>query len=297
MRRRIETNDWPAGVGCVSLKGKPHLYLHKFPLPPALAPVLLATKLRNALETSQTDAIGTLRQLAEKVAPGASADDLRLAAAERTFKTRVLLALPNNLASPIGLAEQLPRLAADALVLELALATTRTADNQAVTLADLKKKLDKRLQPAFDGAVTSALASGTLPPTIGCLQIKKKPYLFLRSDVPHGDRSGVERPMEPLAHGRGSELGRSSDLGASIVAAFNRLDREKGGHNLVSLLQLRRALAVDRAVFDAEFQRLRRVGRFTLSAAEGRHGLSVEEREAGIVEEGVLMLYVSQTAR
>ena len=39
---------------------------------------------------------------------------------------------------------------------------------------------------------------------------------------------------------------------------------------------------------------LRRGGRFSLSAAEGRHGISDEEREAAIPEDGSLLLFVSR---
>jgi hypothetical protein len=78
-------------------------------------------------------------------------------------------------------------------------------------------------------------------------------------------------------------------------AAFTRLDRDQGGHNFVSLIAIRKALAdVSRDTFDAGLQALRLAGRFTLSAAEGRHGLTVEERNAGIVEDGTLLLYVSK---
>ena len=75
---------------------------------------------------------------------------------------------------------------------------------------------------------------------------------------------------------------------------FARLDRERGGHNHVSLVDLRRALALDRPAFDAVLQDLRRSARYTLSAAEGRHGLHAEEQEAGIHEDGALLLFVSR---
>ena len=39
---------------------------------------------------------------------------------------------------------------------------------------------------------------------------------------------------------------------------------------------------------------LRREGRFTLSAAEGRHGLAPEEQDTAIREEGTLLLFVSR---
>jgi hypothetical protein len=290
LRRCAGADDWPAGVGCILVKGRPHLFLSRFPPPPALAARAavesLAAKLLRGLETSPRDGVLTLRQLADAVAPAATADDLRAASAEKTFKARVVLALPNNLASPLAAADQVERLAADALVLELALAATRTADNQAVKVADLKKKLDRKIQPAFDRVVAAAVAAGTLPPAVGCLRIRKTPHLFLTRDVgkqmPGRDREAAVPAAAP------------AELGGLIVAAFDRLDREKGGHNFVNLLALRRAVSADRAAFDAEVQRLRRSGRFTLSAAEGRHGLSAEEREAGVVEEGVLMLYLSR---
>jgi hypothetical protein len=76
--------------------------------------------------------------------------------------------------------------------------------------------------------------------------------------------------------------------------AFERLDQERGSHNLVSLVGLRQAVPVERALFDERFQQLRREGRYSLSAAEGRHGVSAEEREAGFTENGTLLLYVSR---
>jgi hypothetical protein len=76
--------------------------------------------------------------------------------------------------------------------------------------------------------------------------------------------------------------------------AFARLDRERGGHNLVSLVGLRQSLPVSREAFDDGLRGLRRQGRYSLSAAEGRHGLSPEERQAGLVEDGTLLLYVSR---
>ena len=59
-------------------------------------------------------------------------------------------------------------------------------------------------------------------------------------------------------------------------------------------MDLRRALPFDRATFDAGLDALRRAGRYTLSAAEGRYGITPEEQEAGIVEDGTLLLYVSR---
>src|SRR5258707_373111 len=72
-----------------------------------------------------------------------------------------------------------------------------------------------------------------------------------------------------------------------------RKDPQAGRHNFVSLLDLRAALPFGRELFDAELHKLRLGGKYSLSAAEGRLGLSPEEHAAGILEEGTLMLYVS----
>ena len=67
-----------------------------------------------------------------------------------------------------------------------------------------------------------------------------------------------------------------------------------GSHNFVSLVALRRAVGVTADVFDHGLRQLRVAGRYTLSAAEGRHGITAEEQQAAIQEDGVLLLYVSQ---
>jgi hypothetical protein len=47
---------------------------------------------------------------------------------------------------------------------------------------------------------------------------------------------------------------------------------------------------VPRAAFDARLQALRRAGSFALAGAEGRHGLTADERAADIEEDGTLLL-------
>jgi hypothetical protein len=84
------------------------------------------------------------------------------------------------------------------------------------------------------------------------------------------------------------------DFTSLFDEAFARLEREHGSHNHVNLTVLRRAVPVERAAFDAGLQQLRRAGRYSLSAAEGRHGLSAEEQDAGIHEDGSLLLFVSR---
>jgi hypothetical protein len=84
------------------------------------------------------------------------------------------------------------------------------------------------------------------------------------------------------------------DFAKAFDEAFRRLDVQKGSHNFVSLVDLRQELPIDRQTFDSELTNLRLAGRYTLSAAEGRDGISPQEREAAIPEGGTVLLYVSR---
>lgn len=87
----------------------------------------------------------------------------------------------------------------------------------------------------------------------------------------------------------------ASEFPSRFDAAFADLDRQKGSHNLVSLVDLRRALACfTREQFDAGLRELRLAGRYGLSAAESVHGVRPEERAAGVEEAGTLLLHVSK---
>jgi hypothetical protein len=139
--------------------------------------------------------------------------------------------------------------------------------------------------------------TGILPPGIGWVVLKKNKLLFRLEDV----RGARGEEGEARGEGRGMRCEKkevvfsgSSGFEQTFDEAFERLNRAKGSHNFVSLLDLRREVPVPRAVFDAGLHRLRVADRYTLSAAEGRHGLDAAERKAGLVEEGTLLLYVSR---
>ena len=73
--------------------------------------------------------------------------------------------------------------------------------------------------------------------------------------------------------------------------AFTRLERDHG-FNLVRLLDLRRALPeFTRKQFDNGLNHLRRNKLFTLSSGQSR---KEEEREAAILENGSLLMFVSR---
>jgi hypothetical protein len=81
---------------------------------------------------------------------------------------------------------------------------------------------------------------------------------------------------------------------AAFDEAFTRLDREGGSYNFVSLADLRRALPLERAAFDAHLRRLRAARRYALSPDDGRQGLTEGQRAAAVMEDGIPLLYVSR---
>ncbi len=95
----------------------------------------------------------------------------------------------------------------------------------------------------------------------------------------------------------GAPLGDCSarDFAAAFDLAFDQIDRQKGSHNFVSLVDLRRTMeGWPRAEFDRNLRDLRIAGRLELAGAESPGGLLPEERQAGIEEAGSLLLYVSR---
>lgn len=78
-------------------------------------------------------------------------------------------------------------------------------------------------------------------------------------------------------------------------AAFRQVDRSKGSHNFAPLEDIRPlVVGWTKEEFDAELRKMRISGRYWLSAAEGRHGTTKEQREAAIMEDGTMLSYVSQ---
>jgi hypothetical protein len=222
----------------------------------------------------------------------ASADSEALAklVKDKSFKSAVVQALPGNPQAPVALAGDHDRLAGDPRLVEMVLTVQRTDDNQAIPVADLGKKLAQEVKEPFGKALHHRLSEGKLPAGVGTLMIKKKPHLFLLADLtnkpaappPPAEPKKVEvPPPAPVI-----------DFARMFDGAFAKLNRES--HGLVSLVRLRQEVPVERGRFDEELNHLRRAGRYTLTPAESRHGVSLEEREAGIVEQGNLLLYVSK---
>lgn len=272
----------PESVVVHAVKGKPHLRLAKYTLPPppeqALVEELLKL-LRQARERG--DYPLPLAELLLRAGHQAGTKVVKAALALKAYTSAVVQAVPRLATSLVVLEGDEGRLVYDTRLVELLLGMVRTSDNQAVPVAELGKKLEAGLRGAFASVVGDQVTAGTLGPSVGCLRIKKKPHLFLRADLlPPPEILKIYKPEEP----------HPIDFARAFEEAFRALDT--AGHNQVSLVRLRAALPVERDVFDRELGGLRRSGTYFLQGAEGRHGLSEEERSAGIEEHGQLLLYV-----
>jgi hypothetical protein len=292
--RRIADNTLPPSVATITIKSVAHLYLRRLPPPPPKQKpeAALAEKLVATLQAQRVHGPGsyplTLTRLIELTEATATPKLIKQALGKDVFQNQAVLALKAHAESPVALAADTGQLASSPLLLDLLLKSARTENNHAQPAADLKKKLSPALQQPFEDAV----ARGALPPGVGRILHKGKALLFLTADL-----HATPAPSPPVAAEQPPVTPPPApplDFARAFGEAFDHLDRSNGAHNFVSLVKLRAALPVDHATFDTELRRLRSAGRYTLSAAEGRHGLAPEEQEAGITEDGTLLLYVSR---
>jgi hypothetical protein len=294
--RQMQDNTLPASVATVTVKNVPHLYLRRLPPPPPKKKpeVALAEKLVATLEAQRTHGAGsyplTLARLIELTDATAAPKLIKQALGKDLFQNQAVLALKGHAESPVALAADAGQLAASPLLLELLLKSARTEENHAQPAADLKKKLSPALQPPFEDAVRR----GELPSSVGRILHKGKALLFLTADLHAPPPPPAPAAEPPTTNGQPAVMPPPLDFAHAFDEAFDRLDRGNGAHNFVSLVKLRAEMPVNQATFDTELRRLRSAGRYTLSAAEGRHGLRPEEQEAGITEDGTLLLYVSR---
>jgi hypothetical protein len=247
-----------------------------------------------------------VQRLVELTDPKAPAAAVKKALGKKFLQKLTLAVRAKALDAPIALAEDIEALAGCALTLEFLLRQKRTAATHAFTVPALKEKAAGKLKKPLQDAVNRHLAQNTIPPTVGWVSIGGKKLLFLLSDLHVSARqpalaeaasAQTERQPPATLPPTTNHQPPTADFAPAFDSAFARLDRQGGGHNFVSLVALRQALPVPREQFDRELRALRQAGRYTLSAAEGRHGISPEEREAGITEEGSLLLFVSRSQR
>jgi hypothetical protein len=291
IKSQVANNTLPPGVGSFTRGTTIHLFLHRYGKPKKPEESLaekLVVALRSAREAGESYPI-TWQRLIETVDSNASATLVAKAGKQPICKDNIF-AIGTKLSpqTPVALAEDADKLVGHPAVLEFAIRASRTASNHVFAIAALKNKLTTRLRTSFVAACSHVIEAGALPACAGFLLSKNKPLLFLVDDLRL--RNGPETSAKPQAAASRS----SFDFAPAFDEAFTRLDRQGGSLNFVSLVGLRRAIPLDREQFDLELRRLRLAGRYGLSAAEGRHGISPDEQAAGIIEEGSLLLFVSR---
>ena len=284
-------NRLPAAVGYrLEKRNKALLFLRR--IPPKDQDEVLAEKLLHALEAQRRlggDAYPLSRKrLVELTDPKAKATLVNKALSHPILRDKLLLIDPTNPQAPLGVSEDQAQLLSSRALPEWLLRGKHKPKENAFPVEGLVSKKSAFYRPVLD-AINRQIDADSLPPTLGWMWIGKKKQLFFLDDIHKG------RPTEaPVAAPPPRES--PADFAAAFDAAFNQIDRRSGAHNFVSLVDMRKALPLPPADFNAELRKLRVAGRYTLAAAEGRHGVTAEDQTAGIVEDGSLLLYVSRKA-
>jgi hypothetical protein len=285
--------------------------------PPKINPAAeLAQKLLAVLE-SQHAAGGqayplTLEQAARQADSQADVKTVLSAVGRKEFKAQAIAAktkagkftAEQAFQSPVALLDDVDQLAAMPATLELALRCKRNAKVQAFSVASLAPALGAKLRPVFKEVWNRRVETGELPSTIGFVRINGAKLFFLedlhpapvcRPPVAHGVPPAAPPKPAPRTPPPVSADPSPADFASRFDEAFRQIDYRKGGHNFVSLVDLRQMLGdLPRGAFDAGLRTLRLAGRYTLSAAESVQGIQPEQRMAGIEEAGSLLLYVSR---
>jgi len=184
---RINARTVPPGVVVHDIKGKIYLRVAEYepPPPPPPAERILAEQLLQRLRECQqaggTEYPTTLGRLLAQVSPEAKDKVVRAALATDAARQGILVAIPGLADSPVALAGDHDRLLDYPGLLELLLQQQCTADNQAVTLADLARKLSREMAEPFVTRIEALAESNRLPERVGTLRMKGKRLLFFKS--------------------------------------------------------------------------------------------------------------------
>jgi hypothetical protein len=269
----------------------------------------LALKMISALEElrrKNSDSYPpTVQRLAQESDPQALPIVLRKAINKpKEFHGKVVVARRGDILSPVALIKDAPKFVESPRVIEYLLRWARTPSNSALSVAQLQLKVSGKLKKPFATSAHRLIDENGLPPGIAWIFVNGTRKLFLMEDLNGGvpitnripqlseNQDGVNGPI-------GSPIPTSpADFSREFDIAFENLNRREGSINFVSLVDLRRALeSYPRAIFDHELRNLWSQGQYSLRAAEGRFGVSPEEREAGFLQEGALLLFVSRNSR
>jgi len=191
VKRQAEAGALPSKVGMQSKDGELLIYLkEKMPVE-----AILRERLLDGLKALR-DEPGyppTLARLLQKEAEGTSAALIEKVLADKAFKSKVVLAVPDNRESPVALKDDEEKLAGSPVLLELVVHLLSTPEKPLHPLAKIAGKLDKSIREAFAKSVEQRIQEKTLPKTLWAEEVKSKPYLGLERYKP------VFPPEEELA--------------------------------------------------------------------------------------------------
>jgi hypothetical protein len=244
-------------------------------------------------------------------------------------RTITLAAAKKLLDAPLALREDIDRLAGSELLIRHGIRLCRKPQDCAFKLEDIAKKVfgkdqdgnNSDLRSRFVRVNKEKLSAAAMPPSIGWIHKTKHALLFLIEDLlpksiqpktiqPAGGQVIAHRPLTAEAENKprsaapertdASHSRATADdrFAARFAEAFARLDRENGSYNFVWLADLRNALsAYTREQFDAGIKQLRAERHYQINAGEGRSGISHQQREAAILEDGTIHTSVSRVKR
>lgn len=250
----------------------------------------------------------SLRQLADLTRPGCTDKQVLDAAARKgIFSDQALLAVKKDINSPAVLLQDAVLLGESEQLLRFLLRTSRTRRNHLFSVPELAKRVTttrrRAVATAFRTSTVRRIEEDQLPADIGCLWVNGAIRLFFLADV-FPTSAGLrlhavtgEEDYEEMILSRSEDEVRQlqGEFEQAFNNAFEVIDRRTGGHNFVSLVDLRAMLdAFSRTRFDSELRRLRSEQKYTLSSTQSRHGIRGAEREAAIQEEGLMLLHVTR---
>ena len=156
-------------------------------MPKPAAAAVLAAKMIQTLERLRDrggDAYPpTLSHLATQSDSQAPPQLAAKALKKKPFADRFLAACKHP-DSPVALAEDAERLAGGPRLIEFALSLLCTPEKRLHPPSKLVTKVDKALKPAFAAALQRRIAEKTLPETVGVVEARGKPQLYLRTLPP-----------------------------------------------------------------------------------------------------------------
>ena len=250
--RQIREKTLPTTVGHLLLQDKSFLFLQSNPPQPP-ADQKLAESLLGVLEAQRQLGPSAypplLSRLIELTDPAAKAALVKKALAHPALQGKITLLGLVDAKKPVVFVGEQAQLLSSGWLLEFLLGAKRQPNENAFMVETLLPKKSPLLAPLLE-TVNRQIDANTLPSSIGWMWIGGKKQLFLLVDVHHSGPAAtpVAPPVSPTPTPMPSSPPREApaDFARAFDEAFDQLNQRNGGHNFVSLVELRQALPLAR---------------------------------------------------